>query len=100
MLSAIFLAATTVLACGDAVPMVAKNYRPRPILTTEQAIIAAREQDEEFSVRRFPVTVWQRSFKAKRIGAEWVLDGKLNQTQNQIHLDAATGRMTCLWVID
>jgi hypothetical protein len=69
-------------------------------LTAKEAIAAAQEQDEEFNVRRYPSVVWHKAFKAERVGGRWILDGKLGLDRNQIHLDAATGRLKCLIVID
>jgi hypothetical protein len=99
-MSLVVLAASAFIPCENVDPLVAKNYRPHPIFSAKDAIVAAQAQTEEFTHQHYSREEWQRAFQAKRKGSDWVLDGQLGGSHQQIQLTGKDGRIACSWAID
>jgi len=93
-------AAIAVISCGSSQPLVAKNYRPHPISTASEAILAAKSQMEELTTAQYSLERWVKAFKVQHISEKWILEGQLGSAPQQIQLNAKDGRVLCGFVID
>jgi hypothetical protein len=79
--------------------LVAQHYHPRPIHTQAEAIVAFYEQWREFVPQSQSLESWQKQLTGKRVGKQWLLHRGGGDALD-IQLDAATGRVGSVIVID
>jgi hypothetical protein len=79
--------------------LIAPNFHERPIRTEAEAVAAFYEQWRLMVPNSGTLQTWQKQLHGNRKGPDWVLQ-RGGRDRMEIHVDAATGRLGQVTVID